>query len=43
VLGSDDLDDPFLDALVAATGCVAVSVVYRLGLSLRWRRASPAI
>jgi acetyl esterase/lipase len=30
VLGSYDLDQPFLDALVAATGCVAVSVEYRL-------------
>jgi acetyl esterase/lipase len=29
-LGSYDLDQPFLDALVAATGCVAVSVQYRL-------------
>jgi acetyl esterase/lipase len=30
VLGSYDLDQPFLDALVAATGCVAISVEYRL-------------
>jgi len=30
VMGSYDLDQPFLDALVAATGCVAVSVEYRL-------------
>jgi acetyl esterase/lipase len=30
VLGSHDLDQPFLDDLVAATGCVAVSVEYRL-------------
>lgn len=30
VLGSYDLDQPFLDALVAATRCVAVSVEYRL-------------
>jgi acetyl esterase/lipase len=30
VLGSYDLDQPFLDGLVAATGCVAVSVDYRL-------------
>jgi acetyl esterase/lipase len=30
VLGSYDLDQPLLDALVAATGCVAISVDYRL-------------
>jgi acetyl esterase/lipase len=30
ILGSYDMDQPFLDALVAATGCVAVSVEYRL-------------
>jgi acetyl esterase/lipase len=30
MLGSYDLDQPFLDALVASTGCVAVSVDYRL-------------
>jgi acetyl esterase/lipase len=30
VLGSYDLDQPSLDALVAATGCVALSVDYRL-------------
>lgn len=30
VLGSYDMDAPFLDALVARTGCVAVSVEYRL-------------
>jgi acetyl esterase/lipase len=30
ILGSYDLDVPFLDALVARTGCVAVSVAYRL-------------
>jgi acetyl esterase/lipase len=30
ILGSYDMDVPFLDALVARTGCVAVSVAYRL-------------
>jgi len=30
VLGSYDIDQPFLDSLVAKTGCVAVSVDYRL-------------
>jgi acetyl esterase/lipase len=30
VLGSYDMDAPFLDTLVARTGCVAVSVDYRL-------------
>lgn len=30
MLGSHDMDQPFLDRLVAATGCVAVSVDYRL-------------
>lgn len=30
VLGSHDMDQPFLDQLVADTGCVAVSVEYRL-------------
>jgi acetyl esterase/lipase len=30
VLGSYDMDAPFLDPLVARTGCVAVSVEYRL-------------
>lgn len=30
VLGSYDMDQPFLDDLVARTGCVAVSVEYRL-------------
>jgi acetyl esterase/lipase len=30
IVGSYDLDAPFLDSIVAATGCVAVSVDYRL-------------
>jgi acetyl esterase/lipase len=30
MLGDYDMDQPFLDALVAATSCVAVSVEYRL-------------
>ncbi|MBX5442103.1 MAG: alpha/beta hydrolase [Solirubrobacteraceae bacterium] len=30
IMGSHDQDQPFLDRLVAATGCVAVSVAYRL-------------
>jgi acetyl esterase/lipase len=36
VMGSYDLDQPFLDALVAATGCVAVSVEYRLAPETRF-------
>jgi acetyl esterase/lipase len=36
MLGSHDLDATFLDRLVAATGCVAVSVEYRLAPETRY-------